>query len=111
MPETLDPGALAEVMEMAGGDREFVMAVIEEYLTDSAANVAALRGAEGADLVRVAHTLKSTSASVGAHALSAICAEIERTAKDGPVDPALIASAEAEHASAREALERHLETL
>ena len=109
MPESLDPRALDEVLAMAGGDREFVAAVIEEYLKDSANTVAALRSAGGADLERAAHTLKSTSASVGAVALAAICADIERAAKDGSVDAPLIAAAEAEYASARAALERHLE--
>jgi HPt (histidine-containing phosphotransfer) domain-containing protein len=111
MPESLDPRALDEVLAMAGGDREFVVAVVEEYLADSAGNVAALRSADGADLERAAHTLKSTSSSVGAMQLADICREIERAAKDGPVDASLIAAAEAEHASARAALERHLEDM
>lgn len=34
----------------------------------------------------VAHTLKSSSASVGALALAALCAEVERILRDGPVD-------------------------
>jgi len=111
MPESLDLQALDELLAMAGGDREFVVAVVEEYLTDSASTIAALRSAGGADLERAAHTLKSTSSSVGALQLAAICQEIERAADDGPVDPQLIAAAEAEHASARAALARHLETM
>jgi HPt (histidine-containing phosphotransfer) domain-containing protein len=111
MPESLDPRALDDVLAMAGGDREFVVAVIEQYLADSADSLAALRSAGGADLERAAHTLKSTSSSVGAVRLAAICQQIERAAKAGPVDAPLIAAAEAEHASARAALERHLETM
>jgi HPt (histidine-containing phosphotransfer) domain-containing protein len=111
MPETLDPRALGDVLAMAGGDREFVAAVVEEYLTDSSSTVAALRTATGAELERAAHTLKSTSSSVGAAQLAAICLRIERAAKAGPVDDRLIAAAEAEHASARAALEHHLEAL
>ena len=111
MPESLDPRALHEVLAMAGGDREFVVAVVEEYLADSAGTVASLRSASGADLERAAHTLKSTSSSVGAVALAAICSEIERAAKDGSVDAQLIAAAEAEHASARAALDQHLEAM
>ena len=66
MPESLDPRALDEILTMAGGDREFVVAVVEQYLADSAGNCrrAALAGGRG--LARAAHTLKSTSASVGA---------------------------------------------
>jgi HPt (histidine-containing phosphotransfer) domain-containing protein len=111
MPESIDPRALDEVLAMAGGDKDFLIAVVQEYLSDSAGAVEALRGASGADLERTAHTLKSTSSSVGAVALAAICSDIERAAKDGPVDAPLIAAAEAEHASARAALERHLEAM
>jgi HPt (histidine-containing phosphotransfer) domain-containing protein len=111
MPEPLDPRALDEVLAMAGGDREFLSAVVEEYLLDSAATVAALRSASGGDLERAAHTLKSTSSSVGAVQLAAVCRQIEAAAKAGAVDPALIAEAEAEHAAARAALERHLEAM
>ena len=111
MPDTLDPRALEEILAMAGGDREFVIAVVEEYLADSAGAVAALRGLTGADLERAAHTLKSTSSSVGAVALATICEDIERAAREGPVDPPLIAAAEEEHSSARAALELHLEAM
>jgi hypothetical protein len=96
MRDSFDARALDDVLAMAGGDREFVIALVEEYLADSASNVAAL---------------KSTSSSVGALALAAVSAEIEQAAKTGAVDPALISAAEAEHASARTALEHHLETL
>lgn len=109
MPDTLDPRALDEVLAMAGGDPEFVAEVVVEYLSDSAANVVALRTTTGAALERTAHTLKSTSASVGAAALAAICLEIELAAKAGPVDPVLIAAAEQEHAAARAALEPYRE--
>lgn len=85
MPDSLDPRALDEVLAMAGGDREFVAAVVDEYLADSAATVASL--------------------------LAAICQEIECAAKDGPVDAPLIAAAEAEHVSACAALELHVEAM
>jgi HPt (histidine-containing phosphotransfer) domain-containing protein len=111
MPDTLDRRALEEVLAMAGGDRDFVIAVVQEYLADSASAVGALRTVTGADLGRAAHTLKSTSSSVGAVALAAICQDIERAAGEGPVDPSLIAAAEHEHVSARAALERHLEAM
>ena len=111
MPESFDPRALDELLAMAGGDQEFVAAVVREYLSDSASAIAALRSATGAELERAAHTLKSTSASVGALALAAICTEIERAAREGPVAPQLTAAAEAEHATARAALERHLEAM
>jgi HPt (histidine-containing phosphotransfer) domain-containing protein len=111
MPDTLDQHALDELLAMAGGDRDFVAALVQEYIADSSATVAALRDAGGAELRRAAHTLKSTSASLGATQLAAICQEIERAAQDGPVESRLIAAAEVEHAAARAALERHVEAL
>jgi HPt (histidine-containing phosphotransfer) domain-containing protein len=101
MPEPLDPAALDEILAMAGGDRSFVAAVVEEYLRDSAAIVADLRTAEGSDRQRLAHTLKSTSASVGALQLAAVCKELEHGG-----DPALVAAVEREHAAATAALEQ-----
>ena len=111
MPDTLDQHALNELLAMAGGDRDFVAAVVQEYVADSSATIAKLRNVSRAELRRAAHTLKSTSASVGAAQLAAICREIERAAGDGPVEPGLIAAAEVEHTAAVEALERHLEAL
>ena len=47
----------------------------------------ALRARDVAGLRRLAHSLKSSSASVGAVALSAQAEEIERLARDGALDP------------------------
>ena len=101
MPDPLDPAALDEIQAMAGGDRSFVVAVVEEYLRDSTALVAGLRDADGAELQRLAHTLKSTSASVGAVQLAAVCQELEHGG-----DAALVTAVEREHADARAALEQ-----
>jgi HPt (histidine-containing phosphotransfer) domain-containing protein len=97
---TFDPAALKNVLELGGGDREFVVEVIDEYLNDSAELLARLRCADGEDLRRAAHSLKSTSASVGATALADVCGEIEREG----TDPGLVDTAEREHAAARAAL-------
>jgi HPt (histidine-containing phosphotransfer) domain-containing protein len=101
MPEVLDPAALDEILAMTGGDRSFVAAVVEEYLRDSAAIVADLRTAEGTDLQRLAHTLKSTSASVGALQLAGLCKELEHGG-----DAGLVEAIEREHAAAATALEQ-----
>jgi HPt (histidine-containing phosphotransfer) domain-containing protein len=58
-------------------------------------------------LSRAAHTLKSTSASIGAMALSAVARELEFLTKDGTLAGAaeLLAHAEAAYAQASAAME------
>jgi HPt (histidine-containing phosphotransfer) domain-containing protein len=103
MSASIDPSALDRMVDMAGGDRSFVVEIIDEYLNDSAALLASLREASGADVRRAAHTLKSTSASVGAGRLAELCARIEHA---GAADDALLEDAEREHAEVRTELER-----
>jgi HPt (histidine-containing phosphotransfer) domain-containing protein len=105
MPEKLDPTAVDRLLEMAGGDREFVRELIGEYLSDAPGQIAALRDATGDELVRAAHTLKSTSATFGAARLAAICSDLERAARDGDRPADLVAAAEGEYAEVRPALE------
>ena len=85
MPDpTLDPGPLDELLETVGGDREFLGELIETYLNDTPALLAALtRGLADGDAVvvrRAAHTLKSTSATFGATRLAWLGREIEAAA-------------------------------
>jgi two-component system sensor histidine kinase/response regulator len=67
----------------------------------------ALAQGQAEDLRRAAHSLKSTSATFGAMALSAAARELEHLARDRVLDDAAdrIARAEAEFAMARAALE------
>jgi HPt (histidine-containing phosphotransfer) domain-containing protein len=102
MSTAIDPTALDSVLEMAGGDRSFVVEVIDDYLEDSSRLLESLRDASGDDLRRAAHSLKSTSASVGAGRLAALCAEIEQA---GVADDEQIAEVEREYAKARLGLE------
>jgi len=101
MSTTIDPSALTRVLDMAGGDRSFVVEIIDEYLADSSALVASLRETTGEQLRRAAHSLKSTSASVGAVRLAELCAQVERAG----ADPVVVGEAEREHAAVRAALE------
>jgi HPt (histidine-containing phosphotransfer) domain-containing protein len=103
MSASIDPSALHRVLDMAGGDRAFVVEIIDEYLSDSAALLATMREASGDGLRRAAHTLKSTSASVGAGRLAELCARIEHA---GAADGALMEDIEREHAEVRTELER-----
>jgi HPt (histidine-containing phosphotransfer) domain-containing protein len=78
--------ALAQLEETVG-DREFVAELIDDYLAELPAQLAALPTAssEGdAELVhRIAHTLKSNAATFGAEALASACRELEQSARAG----------------------------
>ncbi len=85
----LDPQALARLRELDPDGRHGVLARVlaafEASLARMLGQLAALRGRADAMAVRdIAHTLKSSSASVGATALSQLCADVERRLRDGP---------------------------
>jgi HPt (histidine-containing phosphotransfer) domain-containing protein len=83
----LDPQVLAELRAATGDDEEFIRDLVATYVDEAPANLAALTAAvAGGDVdavVRPAHTLKSSSASLGAMRLSAICREIEEAGRAG----------------------------
>lgn len=101
MTATLDPAALDQMLELGGGDRSFVVEMIDEYLEDSASLVEVLRGSSGEELRRAAHSLKSTSASVGAARLAALCHEVEQA---GAAGADALADIRREHAAVAEEL-------
>jgi HPt (histidine-containing phosphotransfer) domain-containing protein len=80
----LDEAILGNLLETVGGDRTFLAELVEAYLADSPGLVQAMRTGLAADdrtaLRRAAHTLKSTSASMGAIAFAATCREVETNA-------------------------------
>lgn len=89
---TLDPGGIERLLEITGGDVAFVDELIDTYLQDAAVQLDLLRDASAAGdvaaLVRPAHSLKSSSDSVGAVALTGLCRELEAQARGGAVaDP------------------------
>ena len=75
-----------------GGQARLVHRVLGTYQGSLGRLVEQLRTARDAgawdQTARVAHTLKSSSASIGALALSALCADIERHVREGQVDRA-----------------------
>lgn len=85
----IDPEAFARLSEITGDDPAFLAELVDTYLEDGAAQVAALRAAasaaDQAALVRPAHTLKSSSASIGALELAERCRTLEADARDGTV--------------------------
>jgi HPt (histidine-containing phosphotransfer) domain-containing protein len=108
----LDPAALENLREMAGGDTEFLMDLIDTFLTDAPQMLMDMRQAladgNAALLRRSAHSLKSNSAEFGATALSALCRELEELAQAGALDGVSekITQAEAEYAKTQAALEK-----
>jgi HPt (histidine-containing phosphotransfer) domain-containing protein len=86
----LDESVLVELLASVEGDRDFVVDLIEAYLADGVAHLGSVRQAVAAGdaeaLVRPAHTLKSSSATVGATALSSTARELEMIGRSGTLD-------------------------
>jgi HPt (histidine-containing phosphotransfer) domain-containing protein len=84
----LDAASLQRLRELDPGDRNGLIGrVLDTYVASLARHAAELEQARAAGdhaaLRLVAHTLKSSSASVGALALAQVCAEVEQLARDG----------------------------
>ena len=87
----LDDQALARLGELdQSGKAGLVARVIGTYVKslDRLLNqwLGARSAADHAGMRHVAHTLKSSSASVGALTLSGLCAEVEARLRDGPLE-------------------------
>lgn len=83
--ETLDISALDSLREL--GDEAFVRELVDDFATSmeeylpSLVDAAARGDAEGAS--RIAHTIKSSSASMGARRVSEVAARIEQAGRGG----------------------------
>jgi two-component system sensor histidine kinase/response regulator len=86
----LDGSTLAGLRELGGAEFENLVRL---FLTDGAAQIAALREAAGeADaqaIAELAHSLKGSSGTFGATALADICAELQAAASSGDLATAL----------------------
>ncbi|GAA4549910.1 hybrid sensor histidine kinase/response regulator [Pseudonocardia xishanensis] len=69
-PAPLDPVALDRLRELVGHDPETLTGLVEDFLAEAPALVAALRGEDSA---RAAHTLAGLAETFGATALAARC--------------------------------------
>jgi PAS domain S-box-containing protein len=114
----LDPGAFRQLRATLGKQAEGMLpGLIEQFYQDVDRLLGeaqeALDQGQIDDLRRAAHTLKSTSATFGALALSAVARELEYLARDGVLEGAsdLIARAKVEFARAKNALETRQEEL
>jgi signal transduction histidine kinase/DNA-binding response OmpR family regulator/HPt (histidine-containing phosphotransfer) domain-containing protein len=78
-------------LQALGSDEDpmFLFDVVEQFVQDAAVHIAALRVAadtgDAVALERAAHTLKSTSASVGALGMTALCHELQGLGRMGSV--------------------------
>jgi HPt (histidine-containing phosphotransfer) domain-containing protein len=88
-PAVLDPSALDQILEDTGGDPEFIIELIRDYRDNTRTLLADLADAcasgDQARARRAAHTMKGTSASMGALALSALAADAEAQCQAGNV--------------------------
>ena len=80
--ETIDRRAIDEMLENTGGDPEFVVEIIEDFLADVAIRLeelsTALYAKDSAAAKRAAHTIKGSSRSFGASRLANLAAELEQ---------------------------------
>lgn len=86
--EVLDAGALGRLRELDPSGKGGLVARVLGTYTSSLAKLldqfhAARRTSDREALRHVTHTLKSSSASVGALQLAALCADIERSVREG----------------------------
>jgi HPt (histidine-containing phosphotransfer) domain-containing protein len=88
----LNESILDELRASVGDDRAFVVDLIQAYLSDGEKHVAdveaAIAAGDAASLVRPAHTLKSSSATVGADSLAAAARELELAGRSGTLGEA-----------------------
>lgn len=107
----IDRAALAILLEMVGGDAAFLNELIDDYYADTMQLLATMRDGvsqnNAAEVHRAAHSLKSNSASFGAHRLAELCRELEERGKQGALHEAapLLAHIEAEYENVKRVLQ------
>jgi HPt (histidine-containing phosphotransfer) domain-containing protein len=116
--DVLDRQVLAQLGKvLTNGKPELLGRVIKLYLAESPKLMKKLRQAADAsnapDIAASAHSLKSSSANVGAKALSRYCEDLERSARRADTEEArrLLAKVESEHGSVQAALAAEVESL
>ncbi len=93
-PDTavLDPKALQRLLATVGGEFAFLAELIDSFLADAPQLLAELerfaQAGDAAGVRRVAHSLKSNGADLGATAFTEQCKELEEMGKTGALDDA-----------------------
>jgi HPt (histidine-containing phosphotransfer) domain-containing protein len=112
MTNPIDEATFAALVEMTGGELDFVDDLVDTYLDDGRTQLETMRVALRADdiptLGRAAHSMKSGSLNVGALELGARCRTLEEQARGGSVDDGAgqVAASEAAIGEVRDALLR-----
>src|ERR1051325_5583988 len=90
--EYLDRSAIDNLLASVGGDREFLIELIDTYFEDTVTLFSQMEGALAAGdapvLQRAAHSLKSNSANFGAMQLAGIAKALEEIGKSGQTEAA-----------------------
>jgi signal transduction histidine kinase/CheY-like chemotaxis protein/HPt (histidine-containing phosphotransfer) domain-containing protein len=88
-PPALDAKTFAALKELSGDDDpSFLCGIIEQFVQDAMAQLDALRVAAAGDaeaLERAAHSLKSSSAYIGALSMAELCRELQALGRAGTV--------------------------
>jgi HPt (histidine-containing phosphotransfer) domain-containing protein len=96
----IDNAVLDELRASVGGDEAFMHDLVSTFLAEEPGNLEQIIAAAGRGdaeaIVRPAHTLKSSSAVIGAARLSAISREIEFCGREGRTADLARLAAEAE---------------
>jgi HPt (histidine-containing phosphotransfer) domain-containing protein len=110
---SIDPEAIANLRDLNPGDNgEFLREIVSIYIEDTPKRIADLKACLASGDVqtftRAAHTIKGSSANVGAQVLKAIAERLEMISrKDGlGAVSGLIADCEAEFAKVRDELRK-----
>lgn len=84
-PPVLDQQVLDALRDSVGGDDAFVADLVATYLTEGAEHIAEMEAAaaDAAAIVRPAHSMKSSSAALGAARMSSISRDIEFAGREG----------------------------
>jgi HPt (histidine-containing phosphotransfer) domain-containing protein len=88
----IEQEVFAALRASVGDDDEFVVDLVETYLTDTSTQLDAIDRAVTANdaelLVRPAHTLKTGSLTIGATRLGELSRSLEETARSAMLEPA-----------------------
>lgn len=99
----INPQALDAIRALSPGQGEALLQrVVAAFLQDTPRQLTVLReaiaGGDPATIRKTAHSLKSSSANVGADALARLCKELEQIGRAGHTDGAARLQAPLEHA-------------